>query len=121
MPCQSPKYYLIESFMRKIPCDAIESGMVLAKPVVGPNGNILLGKGAVLQAGMANRLQSWGIPFVAIEGEQDEAGDGSGGKKIDPAELEKELRERFADVIKDHSMNMIYQETFQFLLKKGSG
>lgn len=106
--------------MRKIPTSAIEAGMVLAKPVKGPSGNILLNTGSVLQAGMANRLQSWGIPLVYIEGEGEEGENGAGAQKRDPAEIEKELSERFADVKNDPNMNTIYRVTLEYLIKKGT-
>lgn len=105
--------------MRKIPTAAIEAGMVLAKPVRGPNGNILLNAGAALQAGMANRLQSWGIPIVYVEGDPAEEGEQVLVKKVDPLEIERVLTERFGDARKDPLMDMIFRATLNHLVEKG--
>jgi hypothetical protein len=104
--------------MKKIPSASIETGMVLAKPIKGSSGNILLNKGTTLQAGMANRLQSWGIPVVFIEGEGEEGEGTTGGKKIDPEEIKKTLAETFSDVKSDPIMNTIHDMTLEYLLKK---
>jgi hypothetical protein len=106
--------------MRKISTSAIESGMVLAKPVKGPSGNVILQEGAVLQAGLATRLQSWGISIVYVVGDSAEGESESNEKKVDPAQIEKVLLEKFVNVKDDPLMKMIYQETFTFLLKKGN-
>ena len=105
--------------MRKIPTAAIEAGMVLAKPVRGPNGNILLNAGAALQSGMANRLQSWGIPVVYVEGDPEEEGEQVSAKKVDPAEIERILTERFGDTRSDPLMDMIFRATLNYLMEKG--
>ena len=114
------KYNLKINNMKRIATSSIEAGMVLERPVTGPNGNILLSKGTVLQSGMANRLKSWGIPFVYIEGESGETEDGVPVKKIDSVELEKSLDEVFGDLKNDPTMQLIYSEVFEHLLKKGS-
>ncbi len=105
--------------MRKIPTAGIEAGMVLAKPVRGPNGNILLNAGAILQSGMANRLQSWGIPIVYVEGEPEEEGEQVLVKKVDPAEIERTLANHFGDTRTDPMMEMIFRATLNHLIEKG--
>jgi hypothetical protein len=104
--------------MRKILAADIEQGMVLAKPVRGPKGNVLLNAGALLQSGMANRLQSWGIPVVYVEGDSDEEDKETTVKKVDPAEVEKRLSELFVDVRQDPIMQVIYREAFAYLIGK---
>ena len=101
--------------MKRIPTLRIEAGMVLEKPVAGPNGNVLLGKGTVLQAGIANRLQSWGIPFVYIEGEPDGSGGDNNLQKIDPIKLKENMNEMFSDVRGNYIMELIYTEVYKHL------
>ena len=105
--------------MKRIPTLRIEAGMVLEKPVAGPNGNILLGKGTVLQAGIANRLQSWGVPFVYVEGESDASDSGSSFQKIDPVKLKENMDEMFSDVSGDYVMELIRREVYKHLVSQG--
>ncbi len=106
--------------MKRIPTLKIEAGMVLEKPVAGPNGNILLGKGTVLQAGIANRLQSWGIPFVYIEGESDDPSGDDSMQRVDPVKLKSDMDEMFSDVSGDYVMDLIHREVYKHLISRGS-
>lgn len=41
--------------------------MVLAQPIMGASGNILMGPGSQLKTQMAGRLSSWGVLTLWIE------------------------------------------------------
>jgi len=53
--------------MKKIPVSEIQDGMILAQPITGSGGNVLLGTGMNLKASLGTRLNSWGISSVWIE------------------------------------------------------
>ena len=55
--------------MPKLPINEIEDGMVLANPIIGATGNILLPQGSTLKKSMTARLMTWKIHFVEIVGE----------------------------------------------------
>ncbi len=55
--------------MRKVLLQDVEDGMVLAKPLTGSSGNVLMGKGIALKASIVPRLAAWGVTSVMIEGE----------------------------------------------------
>ncbi len=57
--------------MHSIPVDGVVDGMVLARPVEDRLGRVLLMKGDVLQARYRDKLRSWGITEVVVEGEAD--------------------------------------------------
>jgi len=59
--------------MKKIPVTDIQDGMILAQPVVGSAGNVLIGIGAVLRANMSTRLTGWGITTLFVESSEEEA------------------------------------------------
>lgn len=46
--------------------------MILAQPVIGTTGNVLVGPGSVLKTSMGARLQGWGIPVIWIESDEAE-------------------------------------------------
>ncbi|MFP4520587.1 MAG: hypothetical protein ACLFQK_00430 [Fibrobacterota bacterium] len=104
--------------MKKILVEDISSGMVLAKPVVGGSGNILLNTGATLREQMASRLKSWGIPFVYVEGEEEDAGEEvkSGSKNTE--DLRKDLETRFGENINDPMMKTVFNAVLNFLSSK---
>ena len=95
--------------MKKIPISDIENGMVLAKPLIRPDGKILMAAGVALKANMGHRLQNWGINVAYIE---DEEGDASQAEKIKEkierldqvfeGTLENELMKKLYDGVKEH-------------------
>jgi hypothetical protein len=54
--------------MPKIPVAKLEPGMILAKPIMTPNGMVMLGEGTVLTEKWVERIQDMGIPSVLIDG-----------------------------------------------------
>ncbi|MBL8025474.1 MAG: hypothetical protein JNL74_03640 [Fibrobacteres bacterium] len=93
--------------MRKILIDKIEDAMILAKPLVGANGNILLGEGVELKKSMISRFKNWDIPFVYIHSDGDNSEDASSTAAV--AVSNDELDGIFSDVIKNPLMKIIYE------------
>jgi hypothetical protein len=58
--------------MKKIAVSQILDGMILAQPVSGPGGNVLIGKGSVLKGSLGSRLSGWGVDSLWIESEESE-------------------------------------------------
>lgn len=46
--------------------------MVLAEPLYGVSGNVLIPKGMALKAALIPRLRSWGVREVCIESDADD-------------------------------------------------
>ncbi len=92
--------------MRKIAIDNIEDGMVLAKPLMGSTGNILLGEGIELKQAMISRFKNWDISFVFIHSDGDEPDDPNAAPVV--AISSDQLDEVFKDVLKNPIMRIIY-------------
>lgn len=54
-------------FMRLLSVDAIESGQVLGKPILGPKGNVLLQVGVSLTPAYIRRLKQMDVTYVFIQ------------------------------------------------------
>ncbi len=91
--------------MKKVPVSEIEDEMLLARPLVGPDGKILLGVNTVLKKTMAARLQNWGITTVYIEQEGDEGDDEKTGDKEQKL---KTLEKTFEGVLIYPNMRKLY-------------
>lgn len=46
--------------------------MILAQPISGNAGNVLIGAGTVLKTSLCSRLQSWGVSSIWIESDGNE-------------------------------------------------
>jgi len=93
--------------MRKVPIDKIEDGMILAKPLVGTTGNILLNEGVILKGSMVSRLKNWDVPVVYVESENEHAVDPENTSTV--AVSTTEIDEIFMDVMKNPLMKTIYE------------
>lgn len=54
--------------MPKIPVAKLEPGMILAKPIMTPNGMVMLGEGTELTEKWVERIQDMEIASVFIDG-----------------------------------------------------
>ena len=90
--------------MKKIAIDKIADGMILAKPVVGQSGNVLLSEGVVLSSKITSKLSSWGVAMVYVEGE-----DENSVIQASTENISKELQERFGESLKYPLMKTIYR------------
>ncbi|MBN2036312.1 MAG: hypothetical protein JW768_06180 [Chitinispirillaceae bacterium] len=102
--------------MKKIPAEQIEDGMVLAREVCGPSGNILLNKGTVLSSAMGRRLANWGIPTVYVEGEEGVV-TAETAPEITPEELKSNLMKKFSNCSEHPLMKKIFVAAYQFKLQ----
>lgn len=98
--------------MRKVIVDKIEDGLVLARPLMGATGNILLGEGVVLKASMISRLKNWDVPFVYVQSEVEQTEDSSSASGV-PVSTD-ELDEIFTDVMKNPIMKIIYDAAKEY-------
>jgi len=55
--------------MQKIPINLAQPGMVLEKPAVKENGQVLLAAGATLTEGIISQLEKKGIKTIVVQGE----------------------------------------------------
>ncbi|WP_457570408.1 hypothetical protein [Desulfovulcanus sp.] len=55
--------------MQKIPINLAQPGMILEKPVLRPNGLVIVGEGAELNENLIKRLQDMGIKDLVVQGE----------------------------------------------------
>lgn len=103
--------------MKKIPVEKIESGMVLAQDICSASGNALLGKGTQLTASLGRRLKNWGVPFVVIEGEEEQVND-KPSVEIQPEKIKQELETKFGELLKNPIMKDIFTAVYNFKTKK---
>ena len=106
--------------MKKISSDQVEDGMVLAREVCGPSGNILVNKGTTLSSALGRRLSNWGIPSVYIEGEEDEAAAES-EQDLSPEELKSQLMEKFSYCSDNPIMKKLFVAVYQYRLQSNGG
>ena len=83
--------------MKEIPINDAEDGVVLAKPVLDRNGNILLQEGNELTAISIERMKARGIDFLVVKDEND-------------AELSPDEKERLSREI-DSSLDEMFSDT----------
>ena len=99
--------------MRKLSPEALEADMVLAKPLVGPDGKVLLGAGAAISARLCERIAAMDIAYVYVEGdpqnpdEEDRPTIGYPSMNKSRAEVLREIDERFKDCMSDPVMAQI--------------
>ena len=101
--------------MKKVPLTDVKDGMILAKPIIGSDGKILLAEGEELKSNMASRLQNWGVMLAYIREEGEE------GVLVSNEDREKRLKElerAFDGVLENPRMNTIYQAVRQYLQHK---
>jgi hypothetical protein len=73
--------------MQKIPINLAQPGMVLEKPVLRPNGLVIVGEGTTLSDSLISRLENMGVKDIVVQGEpldlEGMAGSTSYGKRIE--------------------------------------
>lgn len=102
--------------MKKVASDNIQDGMVLAREVCGPSGNILVNKGTTLSAGLGRRLANWGIPLVFIEGDE-EVAEAEAAAGLTPEELKTQLMKKFSRCADHPIMKNIFVAAYQYRLQ----
>jgi len=104
--------------MKKITVEHIQDKMILAKDICGPSGNILLGNGTQLSVSLGRRLKNWGIDFVFIDSEEESAAP-QNAPRLSMEDAEKNLEEKFSDVIENPLMKKIFSAVQRHFISKG--
>ena len=101
--------------MRKVQTDNIDpEGHTVVLDVLGPSGNILLGKGASVTPALGRRLRNWGVDFVFVEGEDDSE---ESVKAKSPAEIKSELYDLFLGTLDNARMRLIFNAVCEHKLR----
>ena len=105
--------------MRKIRTDSIDAeGHSVVLDVLGPSGNVLLGKGASVTPALGRRLRNWGVDFVFVEGDDDSE---ESVKTKSPAEIKSELYDLFLGTLDNERMKVIFDAVCAHKLQKFEG
>ena len=99
--------------MPKLNIEHVKSGMIISEDVKGPNGQTLLGKGALLSEKHLRIFKTWGVQYISIEG--DEHHDQDETSTALPPELlqqaKEELLPRFKHTNYNHPLiNILLEE-----------
>ena len=99
--------------------DELKPGMILAKPVRNFQGVLLLNEGAELSEKNIRMLKSWGVVDILVEG----GGDKDEGREVEldskaKESIERELKEKFSEVLEDEIMVEIMRAAGRRLEKK---
>ncbi len=98
--------------MKQIPLESVQDGMILAQPIVGTGGNILMGPGSVLKVQMATRLKTWGVQSVWIEASDAESMP-SEENIAQKDELREKVEKRFHGKCVNGPMQVLYESILE--------
>jgi hypothetical protein len=105
--------------MKKIQVENIVDAMVLAKDVIGPSGNILLGKGTRLTPALGRRLKNWGVVLVNVESDEAPA-QPENVPRISKDEITGLLTRKFSAVMGNPLMKKIFDAVLSYKIQKGA-
>ena len=104
--------------MIHVSIDNLKPGMMLARPVHNRHGLLLLETGAKVSKKNIRLFKSWGISEVTIKGRQIKVKNRAGDMEIRLKEsIEKDLKEKFCDVLDDPVMVEIFNAAGKQLLR----
>jgi hypothetical protein len=104
--------------MINLTIDEIKPGMILAQPVRNPQGVLLLEAGARISKKNIRIFKSWGVLEATIKGKMTAAGGRTGDTEFRVKEsVEKELKEKFSDVLDDPVMVEIFNAAGKQLMR----
>ena len=104
--------------MINLSIDDIKPGMILARPVRNPQGVLLLEAGARITKKNIRIFKSWGVNEAAIEGKMTETQSPIGDTELRVKEsVEKQLREKFSEVLDDPVMLVIFHAAGKLLTR----
>lgn len=96
----------------------IRPGMILAQPVRNHQGVLLLEAGARISKKNIRIFKSWGVLEITIKGNETEAEGRTGDTEFRAKEsIEKELKEKFCEVLDDPVMVEIFNAARNQLMK----
>ena len=97
----------------------IKPGMILAQPVRNRQGVLLSEAGAKVTPKSLRIFKSWGVNEIAVKGEHSDSKDlGEDSEVQEKKTIEKQLKEKFSDVLNDPVMVAILNAAC-FCLTKG--
>ena len=104
--------------MINLSIDDVKPGMILAQPVRNPQGVLLLEAGTRITKKNIRIFKSWGVIEAVIEGKMTEAQGPTGytGLRVKES-VEKELKEKFGDVLDDPVMLEIFNTAGKLLMR----
>ena len=96
----------------------IKPGMILAKPVINAQGQLLVNTGSRLSEKDIHKFKTWGVSKVAVRGKTTVPGKNNVVPEIDVQEsIEAGLKEKFFGVLDDPVMIEIMDTAKKQLLK----
>ena len=105
--------------MIKLNVDELKQGMILARPVRNHQGILLLEAGAKITRKNIRIFKSWGVSEITIKGNLTEARKSPGNDDSKTRDsIEKQLREKFSDVLDDPVMVGIFNAARNQLIKR---
>jgi len=104
--------------MNKLNIEDIKPGMILAQPVRNHQGVLLLEAGARITKKNIRIFKSWGVFEISIKGGLTEAQGNPGDTETKVNEsIEKQLKQKFSDVLDDPVMVEIFKAASKQLRK----
>ena len=95
--------------MVRVDIEDLKHGTILEHAVKNNQGVLLLEAGAKITKKNIRIFKSWGVPEVTIKGNLTEAGDSTADTEFRLKEsIEKELKDKFCDVLDDPVMVEIF-------------
>ena len=95
--------------MLNLAVEELKPGMILARPVRNLQGVLLLEAGTRITKKNIRIFKSWGVNEVAVKGQRSHSRILSAEIGLaDPETVEKQLKDKFADVLDDPVMVVIY-------------
>jgi len=104
--------------MINVSLDNLKPGMILAQPVRNHQGVLLLEAGVEVSKKNIRIFKTWGISLISIKGSLTEVEGLTGDTEIRVKEaIEKELKEKFCDVLDDPVMVEIFNAAGKQLMR----
>ncbi len=104
--------------MINVSIEDLKPGMILAQPVRNRQGVLLLEAGAKMSKKNIRIFKSWGVIEITIKGDLAEAEGGTEDTEIRVKEsIEKQLKEKFSDVLDDPVMAEIFNAASKQLMR----
>lgn len=98
--------------MKKISTENIHpDGHIIAVDVIGAAGNVLISKGAKITPALGRRIRNWGVEYIFIEGEDDDA-DRIKVNAKSPQEIYNDLYEMFTGTLENAHMKVIFDAVY---------
>ena len=105
--------------MIQLKIDNLKPGMVLARTVYNQQDLLLLEKGTALTKKRIWMLKTWGIDQISVKGQSQKDAASVSEVEFETREsIEKELRDKFADVIDEPVMQAIMKAAGRQLQKR---